>query len=229
MGLSDLHRINERAAFVRAAVKWLQCPEPRIEVRHVLPDSENVTALLLAYQQGSASARDQLIAVLYDELRHLAARYLRAERRDHTLQPTALVHELYVRLFTTSSVITWENRAHFFAVAAHTLRRILVDYARGRQAKKRGGANVRVSLAAGEGWVKEREADLVALDEALSKLAQLQPRAAQVVELRFFGGLQENEVAEVLHVAPITVKRDWRVAKAWLLSRLAARDQAERA
>jgi RNA polymerase sigma factor (TIGR02999 family) len=193
----------------------------------VHPDSENVTVLLMAYRQGSVSARDQLVAVLYDELRHLAARYLRAERRDHTLQPTALVHELYVRLFATSSPITWEDRAHFFAVAAHTLRRILVDYARARQSKKRGGANVRLSLTAAEGWAKEREADLVALDEALSELAQLQPRAAQVVELRFFGGLQENEVAEVLNVAPITIKRDWRVAKAWLLSRLTARDQAE--
>jgi RNA polymerase sigma factor (TIGR02999 family) len=127
----------------------------------------------------------------------------------------------------TSSPIAWENRAHFFAVAVHTLRRILVDYARGRQAKKRGGAHVRLSLTAAEGWAKEREADLVALDDALSELAQLQPRAAQVVELRFFGGLQENEVAEVLRVAPTTVKRDWRVAKAWLLSRLATPDQAE--
>lgn len=194
----------------------------------MLPDSENVTALLVAYQQGSRTARDQLIALLYDELRHIAARYLRAERRDHTLQPTALVHELYVRLFAASSPIAWENRAHFFAMAAHTLRRILVDYARGRQAKKRGGANIRLSLTAVEGWAKEREADLVALDEALSQLAQLQPRAAQVVELRFFGGLQENEVAEVLNVAPITVKRDWRVAKAWLLSRLAVVGHGER-
>jgi RNA polymerase sigma factor (TIGR02999 family) len=116
-----------------------------------LPDSENVTALLTAYQQGDVSARDQLIAVLYDELRRLAARYLRAERRDHTLQPTALVHELYVRLFAHSSPISWENRAHFFAMVAHTLRRILVDHARGHHAKKRGGANVRMSLTAAEG------------------------------------------------------------------------------
>ena len=193
----------------------------------MFPNPESVTALLVAYQQGNASARDQLVAALYDELRHLAARYLRAERRGHTLQPTALVHELYVRLFTNSGPVAWHNRAHFFAVAAHTLRRILVDYARGRQAKKRGGANVRLSLTAAAGWAKQREADLIALDEALSELSQLQPRAAEVVELRFFAGLQENEVAQVLNVAPITVKRDWRVAKAWLRSRLAVRDQAE--
>jgi RNA polymerase sigma-70 factor, ECF subfamily len=195
----------------------------------MFPDPESVTALLLAYQQGNASARDKLIAVVYDDLRRLAARYLRVERRDHTLQPTALVHELYVRLFTNSGTITWQNRAHFFAVAAHSLRHILVDYARAHQAKKRGGAQVRLSLTAAEGWVKERAPELVALDEALSQLSQLQPRAAEVVELRFFGGLQEKEVAEVLNVAPITVKRDWRVAKAWLLSRLDAGDQAEHA
>jgi RNA polymerase sigma-70 factor, ECF subfamily len=190
----------------------------------MLPDSKNVTTLLLGCRHGSASARDQLIAVLYDELRHLAARRLRAERRDHTLQATALVNELYVRLFATSPAITWENRAHFFAVAAHTLRRILVDHARRHHARKRGGANIRLSLTAAEGWAEEGDADFVALDEALGELAQLQPRVAQVVELRFFGGLQENEVAEVLNVAPITVKRDWRVAKAWLLSRLTASD-----
>jgi RNA polymerase sigma factor (TIGR02999 family) len=192
----------------------------------MLPDSESVTELLVACQQGNTAARDELIAVVYNELRRLAARYLRAERRDHTLQPTALVHELFVRLFANSAPVTWQNRAHFFAVAAQTLRRILVDYARTHQAQKRGGTQVRLSLTAAEGWVDERAPDLVALDEALSELTQLQPRAARIVELRFFGGLQENEVAKVLDVAPITVKRDWKVARAWLLSRLAARGQA---
>jgi len=186
----------------------------------MLPDSEQITTLLLDWRQGNAGARDQLLAVVYNELHALASRYLRSERRDHTLQPTALVNELYLRVFTKAEPITWQNRAHFFAVAAQTLRRILVDHARAYQAGKRGGARVKLSLTAAQGWAKERAEDFVALDEALDRLAQLEPRSAQVVELRFFGGLQENEIAEVLGVSTITVKRDWKVARAWLLSQL---------
>jgi RNA polymerase sigma factor (TIGR02999 family) len=186
----------------------------------MLPDSEQVTTLLQNWRQGHAGARDQLLAVVYDELHALASRYLRSERRDHTLQPTALVNELYLRVFTKAEPITWQNRAHFFAVAAETLRRILVDHARAHQAEKRGGAQIMLSLTAAQGWAEDRAEDFVALDEALDRLARLEPRSAQVVELRFFGGLQENEIAEVLGVSPITVKRDWKVARAWLLSQL---------
>jgi RNA polymerase sigma factor (TIGR02999 family) len=186
----------------------------------MVPDSEQLTTLLLDWRQGNSAARDQLLAVVYKQLHALASRYLRSERRDHTLQPTALVNELYLRVFTQAEPITWQNRAHFFAVAAQTLRRILVDHARAHQAEKRGGAQIKLSLTAAQGWAGERAEDFVAVDEALARLAQLEPRPAQVVELRFFGGLQENEIAEVLGVSTITVKRDWKVARAWLLSQL---------
>lgn len=186
----------------------------------MLPDSVQVTTLLVAYRQGDPAAGNQLVATLYDELHRLAGHYLRQERSHHTLQPTALVHELYLRLFA-SEPIEWQNRAHFFAVAAKTLRRILVDHARAHRTKKRGEGQVKLSLTAANGWAEApRQEDLLAVDEALARLAEFDPRLAQVVELRFFGGLQENEVAEVLGVAPITVKRDWKTARAWLLSQL---------
>jgi RNA polymerase sigma factor (TIGR02999 family) len=191
-------------------------------------DSDTVTTLLLGWRQGKAAARDRLLSVVYNELHQLASHYLRPERRDHTLQPTALVHELYLRLFTKTEPITWQNRAHFFAVAAQTLRRILVDHARAHHAEKRGGAQVKLSLTVAQGLSEERAEDLVALDEALERLAQLQPRLAQVVELRFFGGLREDEIAEVIGVSPITIKRDWKVARAWLLSQLPSPDAAKR-
>jgi RNA polymerase sigma factor (TIGR02999 family) len=192
------------------------------------PDSHQVTTLLLDWRQGNAGAGDQFIAIVYNELRRLAAHCLDAERRDHTLQPTALVHELYLRLFASGDPITWQNRAHFFAVAAQTLRRILVDHARAHRAQKRGGAQVKLSLTAAQGWLDDRNEDLLALDEALRRLEHLQPRAGQVVELRFFGGLQEDEIAEVLAIAPITVKRDWKFARAWLMSQLLPSDSAEK-
>jgi RNA polymerase sigma factor (TIGR02999 family) len=139
---------------------------------------------------------------------------------DHTLEPGALVNELYIRLLG-SEPIAYRDRAHFFAIAAQTMRRILIDYARARTAEKRGGEQQRVSLTAVDGWspVAASE-DLIALDQVLSKLEKADPRAARVVELRFFGGLQEEEIAEVLGVSVITVKRDWRVARAWLIGRL---------
>jgi RNA polymerase sigma factor (TIGR02999 family) len=158
--------------------------------------------------------------MLYNELRVLASHYLRQERPGHTLEPTALVHELYLRLFGASGPVACQNRAHFFAVAAQTLRRILVDHARAHHAEKRGGEHVKVSLTAAEGWAESKDEDLLAVEEALQQLSQLQPRAAQVVELRFFAGLTEEEIADVLGVSVITVKRDWKFARAWLVSTL---------
>jgi RNA polymerase sigma factor (TIGR02999 family) len=184
----------------------------------VLPDSVQVTTLLHEWRQGNAAAGERFLGLVYDELRHLATRYLRQERRDHTLQPTALVHELYLRLFA-SEPIPWQNRAHVFAVAAHTLRRILVDHARAEQSAKRGGLQLKVTFTGVQQELSTSpDHDVLVVNEALDRLAQLAPRAAQVVELRFFGGLEEKEVAEVLAVAPITVKRDWRFARAWLLT-----------
>ena len=161
--------------------------------------------------------------MVYPELRRIATRFLHNERDHHTLEPTALVNELSVRLLG-SQPLTFQDRAHFFAVAAQTMRRILIDYARARTAEKRGGRQERVSLTAVEGWNPvERSEDILVLDEALTKLEKADSRAARVVELRFFGGLEEAEVAEVLGVSIITVKRDWKVARAWLIGRLKAR------
>ena len=174
-------------------------------------------------RNGNTVSGEHLAAILYSELRLLAGHYLRRERPSHTLQPTALVHELYLRLFGASERLAWQNRAHFFAVAAQTLRRILVDHARAHRAEKRGGEHVKVSLTSAEGWAQSRDEDLLAVDEALQELAKLQPRAGQVVELRFFAGLTEEEIAEVLGVSAITVKRDWKFARAWLLSTLGRR------
>lgn len=186
----------------------------------MVPDSQALTTLLLDWRAGNPAAADQLASVLYNELRSLARQSLRHERPDHTLQPTALVNELYVRLFGASAPVIWQNRAHFFAIAAQTLRRILVDHARAQRADKRGGNQVKISLTEAQEWTESRDEDIVAVEEALLQLEKLQPRAAQVVELRFFGGLTEEEVAEVLGVSPITVKRDWKFARAWLMSQL---------
>jgi RNA polymerase sigma factor (TIGR02999 family) len=184
-----------------------------------MPDPQDVTTLIAHWREGDHSARDELFALVYKELRNMAQHYLRLERSGHTLQPTALVHELYLRLVASEPVM-WQNRAHFFAVAAQTLRRILVDSARARSAEKRGANPVKVSLTSAEGWVKSRDEDLLLLDAVLVRLAELEPRAARVVELRFFGGLSETEVAEVLDISAITVKRDWKVARAWLMTHL---------
>jgi RNA polymerase sigma factor (TIGR02999 family) len=158
--------------------------------------------------------------VVYPELRRIAARFLHNERNHHTLEPNALVNELCVRLLG-SRPLAYQDRVHFFAIAAQTMRRILIDHARARIAEKRGGERERVTLTAVEGWnpVADNK-DIVSLDQALSKLEKADARAARVVELRFFGGLQENEIAEALGVSLITVKRDWKVARAWLMSRL---------
>jgi RNA polymerase sigma-70 factor (ECF subfamily) len=184
------------------------------------PAAQQITAWLTDWREGDQQAPERLFAVLYPELRRIAARLLHKERDDHTLEPSGLVDELCVRLFG-SEPVAYQDRAHFFAVAAQAMRRILIDYARARVAGKRGGPLERVGLSAVDGWnPATRSEDLLALDEALSKLEQADPRAAQVVQLRFFGGLREEEVAEILGVSIVTVKRDWKVARAWLLSRL---------
>jgi len=183
------------------------------------PSPPEVTQLLLAWNQGDATALEQLIPLVYEELRRLAHRYMDGERPGHTLQTTALVNEAYLRL-VDSSRVRWQNRAHFFAVAAQLMRRVLVDFARSRHYLKRGGAAQQVSLEEALMVSAERSAELLALDGALTALAASDARASQVVELRFFGGLSVEETAEVLKVSPETVKRDWNWAKVWLLREL---------
>jgi RNA polymerase sigma factor (TIGR02999 family) len=187
-----------------------------------MESSSGITALLDDWRGGDNGARDRLFAVVQPELRRIASGFLRGERQDHTLEPNALVNELCLRLLGGTQV-AFQDRAHFFAIAAQTMRRILIDHARARVADKRGGAQQRITLSAVDGWqpVVATE-DILALNEALETLEGADPRAARVVELRFFGGLREEDVAEVLGVSVITVKRDWKVARAWLSARLAA-------
>ena len=186
-------------------------------------DPQHVTQWLAAWRHGDERARDQLFAAVYPQLRQIASRFLQHERGDHTLDPTALVNELALRLLG-SEPIAYNDRTHFFALAAQMMRRILIDHARRRAAEKRGGVQQRVNLSSVEGWQPAAQSeDLLMLDEALSKLEQADGRAARVVELRFFGGLREQEVADVLGVSVITVKRDWKVARAWLVDQLQSR------
>ena len=179
----------------------------------------NATALLVAWGRGETAAFDQLVPLVHDELRRLAQRYMRHERRGHTLQATALVNEAYFRLIEIKRV-RWQNRAHFFAMSARVMRRILVDSARARGNEKRGRGVQKVSLDECLLVSKQTDQDLVALNDALQSLEAIHPRKSQVVELRFFGGLSLDETAEALHVSPDTVKRDWRFAKLWLLREL---------
>src|SRR6185436_1014662 len=179
-----------------------------------------VTRLLLNWSQGDETALDQLIPLVYAELHRLAASYLSRERSYHTLQPTALVNEAYLRLIDHPSV-AWQTRAQFFGLAAQMMRRILVNHARDRHADKRGGSDIlRVSLDDAISFFEERDVNLVALDEALTRLAEMDQRQSQIVELRFFGGLTIEEVAAQLHTSPATVKREWATAKLWLLREL---------
>jgi RNA polymerase sigma factor (TIGR02999 family) len=173
-----------------------------------------VTSLLKHWSGGDREALERLMPLVYDELRKLARAYLRSERPDHTLQPTALVHEAYIRLIDQKNVV-WQNRAHFFGIASQMMRRILVDHARRRQAAKRGAPTFHLSDPAGEP-VRERDPELLALDRALTDLERLDPRQARVVEMRFFGGLTVEEIAEVAGLSSTTVKREWRTARAWL-------------
>jgi RNA polymerase sigma-70 factor (ECF subfamily) len=181
--------------------------------------SNEVTQLLIAWNDGDQSALERLIPLVHAELRRIARRYMRNERPGHTLQTSALINEAYVRLIDAQQV-RWQNRAHFFGVAAQLMRQVLVDFARSRSYKKRGGGALQVSLSEAMVITKERREDLVALDEALSALSEIDERKGRVVEMRFFGGLNENEIAEALKVSPETVRRDWRLAKPWLRRRL---------
>jgi RNA polymerase sigma-70 factor, ECF subfamily len=183
------------------------------------PSRQDVTALLQAWRGGDDDALARLTPLVYDELHRLANRYMRGEQPGHTLQTTALVNEAYIKL-VDSSRVRWQNRSHFFAIAAQLMRRILVDFARRRRYQKRGADWQRVTLAEGLDIAVNNDADLVAVDEALEALAKLDPRKAQVVELRFFGGLSLEETAEALKLSTDTVGRDWRAAKAWLTREL---------
>jgi RNA polymerase sigma factor (TIGR02999 family) len=178
------------------------------------PEPGDVTRLLQSWSCGEKKALNELVPIIHGELRGLAAACLRQERRDHTLQPTALVHEAYLRLVDQTHV-QCQNRAQFFAIAANLMRQILVDHARRHLAAKRGGGN-KAPIEEAADVAQRQEVDLVALDEALVNLARLDPRQGRIVELRFFGGLTEDEIADLLHVSPITVKRDWRIARAVL-------------
>jgi RNA polymerase sigma factor (TIGR02999 family) len=181
-----------------------------------MPESpENVTRLLLDWSNGNKEALDSLLPIVYDELRRQASRYLRRERAGHTLQTTALINEAYLRLVNQKNV-HWQNRAHFFGIAAQLMRRILVDHARTRKRSKRGGSDIRVSLNEATVTSQAQDLDLVALDEALERLVEIDPQQSRIVELRFFSGLNVEETAEVLRISPATVKREWRIAKAWL-------------
>jgi RNA polymerase sigma-70 factor, ECF subfamily len=194
------------------------------------PSSQKITQWLVAWSNGDQTALDQLIPLVHEELQRLARRYMRQERRrEHhgvTLQTTALVNEAYLRLIDAGNV-QWESRAHFFAIAAQLMRRILVDYARSRNRVKRGGAAQRVELEEAAFFSVERAPDLVALDDALNALAQIDERKSRVVELRFFGGLSVAETAEVLKVSTDTILRDWRLAKSWLLRELGQEESSE--
>lgn len=183
------------------------------------PSPQELTQLLVAWSNGEKDALDQLIPLVYSELHRLAHRHMARENRGHPLQSTALVHEAYQRLVNLKDV-NWQNRAHFFAVSAQVMRRILVDYARSRRYSKRGGEWRHVPLNEAVAVFPNRRTDIVALDDALRTLADIDPRKARVVEMRFFGGLSVNETAEVLDVSPETVLRDWRLAKVWLLREL---------
>jgi len=183
------------------------------------PQSTEITRLLIAWSDGDKSALGQLAPIIHSELHRLAHHYMSRERPGHLLQTSALVNEAYVRLIDWKNV-RWQNRAHFFGVAAQLMRRILVDFARERQYLKRGGNALQVSLSEAASFGVQRSADFVALDEALTALADIDPRKVRVVEMRFFAGFSVEEVAELLNVSKETVMRDWRLAKVWLLRQL---------
>jgi RNA polymerase sigma-70 factor, ECF subfamily len=186
------------------------------------PQSPDVTTLLKQMASGDRDAAAQLIPLVYDELHRVAEHHLRLERPNHTLQPTALVHEAYLKLVVQRDA-DWQNKTHFCAVASQVMRRILVDYARGRLRVKRGGNPPKLQLEEGSVIAPARCDELVALDEALEKLARVDTRQSRVVELRFFGGLTVDETATVLGISPKTVKREWSMAKAWLYGEVKAR------
>src|SRR5215510_14207381 len=188
------------------------------------PETSAVSGLLRAWSKGDIKARERLMPLVYEELRRRAAAYLRQERTDHTLQPTALVNEAYLRLIGQERV-AWQNRAHFYSVAAQMMRRILVDHARGHGRGKRFGTALRVALNERVGTTEPPDCELLLLDQALDELATMDPQQAQIVELRYFGGLTETEVANVLTLSRSTVTREWVIAKGWLYRRITSGQQ----
>lgn len=182
-------------------------------------EPHTITALLARWRSGEQSAANELVSLVYEELHQIAAREMRREHIGHTLQTTAVVHEAYLRIAQSES-IDWKDRAHFFAVAATQLRRVLVDHARRRHSEKRGGGAIHLSLIESDGGAVALDERLLAVDEALGRLESLDPRAAKIVELRFFGGLSEREAAEALGISIATLKRDWEFAKTWLTGQL---------
>lgn len=188
-------------------------PSPKKDRPRGLP--RDVPQTLVDWSRGNQDVLDQLIPVVYRELRRLADQYLRRHRPDNTLQATAVVHEAYLH-FVNQTDVRWQSKAQFFGIAANLIRQIIIDHARGHQAAKRGGGELPLSLDEAVEWSEARSADLLVLDEAMTRLAAIDPQQARVVELRFFGGLTVEETAEFLGVSPRTVKREWRIAKAWL-------------
>jgi RNA polymerase sigma-70 factor, ECF subfamily len=182
-----------------------------------------VTTLLQAWGRGDQAALDKLAPIIYNELHRLARRYMARERRDHTLQPTALVHEAYMRLADLQH-LRWKNRVHFYAISSQVMRRVLVDFARSRERRKRGGSYQRLPLEDCVELGEQHDAALIALDDALTTMAASDARKCQVVEMKFFGGLSAEEIAESLQVSAETVLRDWKLAKLWLLRELSARE-----
>ena len=180
---------------------------------------QEITQLLVAWGGGDKQALDKLMPYVYEELRRLARTYMRNQKSDHTLQTTALVNEAYLRLIDSSQV-KWQNRTHFFAISAQLMRRILVDFARAKKADKRGGGDPKVTFDEALPVAGEKESDLIALDEALKELAAMNERQAQIVEMRYFGGMTEKEIGEALDVSERTIRRDWNVARAWLFREL---------
>lgn len=188
--------------------------------------STGVTQLLINWRNGDKAALDQLMPLVYEELRRVARRFMGRERRDHTLQTSALINEAYLRLVDHETA-NWQNRGHFFAVAAQVMRNILIDHARSYHYEKRGGGAQKVPLDDAIIFTEERAAELVALDDALTSLAAVDPRKSQIIELRFFGGLNIDETAELIGLSPTTVQREWRAAKAWLQHFMDGKDPAE--
>lgn len=185
-----------------------------------MQSTEGITELLIDWGKGDQAALEKLMPLVYNELRRLASNYLRRERASHTLQPTALVNEAYLKLIDQRNA-QWQNRAHFFGISAQLMRRILVDHARQHQAVKRGGSNQqRLSITSAEEIAQQPAVDLLALNEALDELTVMDPQQAQIVELKFFGGLSIDETAEVLGISHATVERDWKMARAWLRRQL---------
>ena len=202
------------------AIISLHVPLGLANVKKDPPQQHEITQLLIAWSGGDRHALDELYPLVYDELHRLARRYLSKEKKGHTLQTTALINEAYVRLVAQKNT-NWANRSHFFAISAQIMRRILIDHARSHAYQKRGGHQQRVSLDETATLETRGAAELVRLDDALTTLAEIDPRRSRVVELRYFGGLNNDEIAEALQISPNTVTRDWNMARAWLHQQLA--------